>query len=213
VALREVVMGAPLVVEIEKPGAAVKWSIGDLPVAKQVFIEVNRTEGFDRLRRDPKGPVSVGDSVVVGTGPDERSIPLLLKLTTSSTANTIDVRLQPTVKLEGWLEPRSYRRKELMALQQQSEQELPRLNAEMKKSKDSRPRTDPEKAAKEATIRRLANELAAVNTLIDQIRFVLDFMASAGSEGKIHFRVHCQAGDAKIDLLRTEVETPAGDTQ
>ena len=213
VVLREAAFGAPLVVEIEKPGAAVKWNIGDLPMAKQVFIDVTRTDGFKRLRQDPKGPISVGDTVIVGTGPAEKSIPLLLKLTTSSTANTIDVRLQPIVKLEGWSEGRPYRRKDLLALQQQSSQELTRLTAELRKSKDSRPRTDPEKEAKDATIKRLANELAAVNTVLDQLRFVIDFMGSTESDAKIHFRVYSHAGDTKIDLLKTENDLQTENTK
>src|SRR4029079_7343086 len=163
VALRMPENGAPLVVDIEKPGASVKWNIGDLPVAKQLFLEVTRADGFKVFRQEPKGPVNVGDSVVVGTGPSEKSVPLQFKRSTSSTANAVEVRLQTSVKLEGGGEGRPYRRKDLINLQPQTTQDLTRLQRELKKSKDSRPRTEPEQAAREETIRRLSDKSTARN--------------------------------------------------
>src|SRR2546430_12231966 len=94
VALRTPQKGQPLIIDIEKPSAVVKWSISNLPVAKQLFWEVTRTEGFPKLRQDPKGPTNVGETVTIGTGPSEKSIPLFFKLSTSSATGTIDVRSQ-----------------------------------------------------------------------------------------------------------------------
>jgi hypothetical protein len=55
----------PLVIDIEKPSASVKWTVNNLPLAKQIFLEVTRTEGFPKLRQDPKGPTTVGDTVTI----------------------------------------------------------------------------------------------------------------------------------------------------
>jgi serine/threonine protein kinase len=206
VALRMSVKGPPLVFDIEKSSAAVKWPISNLPTAKQIFLEVTRTEGFSRFRQDPKGPTNAGDMVTIGAGPSEKSIPLLLKLSTSSSAATIDVRAQAAVKVEGWTDSRPYRRKDLIAMQAQHQQELVKLRGELRKAKDSRPRADAEKEAREATITRLANEETALNTALDQLRYILDFSGATEGAAKIHFRVYCLAGDAKIDLLRTEQE-------
>src|SRR4029453_13565732 len=100
-ALRTPIHGDPLKVEIDKASPAVRWNIGALPMAKQMFIEVTRTEGIKANRQEPKGPVGVGETLTVGTGKDDKAVALFLKLATSSTARTVDVKLQPQVKLEG----------------------------------------------------------------------------------------------------------------
>jgi serine/threonine protein kinase len=196
----------PLVIDIEKPSASVKWTVNNLPLAKQIFLEVTRTEGFPKLRQDPKGPTTVGDTVTIGTGPAEKSIPLLFKLNTASAAAAIDVRSQFAVKVESSGDARPYRRKDLTAAQLQYQQELARLRSELRKAKDSRPRADAEKEAREATITRLANEETALNTTLDQLRFILEFAGSTEGAAKIHFRIYFLAGDAKIELLKTDDE-------
>ncbi|HEY2413953.1 MAG TPA: protein kinase [Pirellulaceae bacterium] len=196
----------PLLIDIEKPSASVKWSVNNLPLAKQIFLEVTRTEGFPKLRQEPKGPTNVGDTVSVGTGPAEKSIPLFFKLNTASAAAAIDVRSQAAVKVESSGDPRPYRRKDLTAAQLQYQQELARLRGELRKAKDSRPRADAEKEAREATITRLANEETALNTTLDQLRFILEFAGATEGAAKIHFRVYFLAGDAKIELLKTDDE-------
>jgi serine/threonine-protein kinase len=208
-ALRTPQKGQPLVIDIEKPSASVKWTLSNLPLAKQIFLDVTRTEGFPKLRQDPKGPTNVGDTLTIGTGPAEKSIPLFFKLNTSSAAAAIDVRSQVAVKVESSGEPRPYRRKDLMASQFQYQQELGRLRGELRKAKDSRPRADAEKEAREAMITRLANEDTALNTTLDQLRFILDFAGTTEGAAKIHFRVYFLAGEAKIDLLKTEDDEDA----
>jgi serine/threonine protein kinase len=208
-ALRMAERGPPLTIDIDKSGASVKWNIGDLPLAKQLFVEVTRAEGFKVLRQEPKGPINAGESVQVGTGPSDKSpAALFFKLATSSTANIVEVRMQTSVKLEGVGEARPYRRKDLLNVQQQKGLELTQTTEDLASIKKSAPRTDPEKKVKEATITRLSNELVALNTVLDQLRYVVDFSGSTEGQAKIHFRVYCQAGDAKIELLRTEDEPP-----
>jgi serine/threonine protein kinase len=208
-ALRTAEQGAPLAVDIDKAGASVKWNIGDLPLAKQVFVEVTRAEGFKVYRQEPKGPVSAGDQVQVATGSSDKSAPpLFLKLSTSATANAVEIKMQTSIKLEGGGEARPYRRKDLLALQQQKGQELSQMTDELTTVKRSNPQRDPEKKVKEATIARMSNELLTLNTTLDQLRYVVDFSGVTDGQAKLHFRVYCLAGDAKVDLLRTEDEMP-----
>jgi hypothetical protein len=207
VALRVAERGAPLAVDIDKAGASVKWNIGDLPLAKQVFVEVTRAEGFKVYRQEPKGPVSAGDQVQVATGPSDKSAPpLILKLSTSSTANAVEIKVQTSVKLEGGGEARPYRRKDLLVMQQQKGQELTQMTDELATVKRSNPQRDPEKKVKEATITRMSNDLLTLNTMLDQLRYIVDFSGVTDGQAKLHFRVYCLAGDTKIDLLRTEDE-------
>jgi len=209
VGLRTAVKGQPLLFDIEKPSAAMKWNVANLPAAKQIFLEVTKTEGFAKIRQDPKGPTNAGDLVTIGSGSSDKSVPLWLKLNTAAAAATIDVRVQAAVKVEGWTDPRPYRRKDLIAMQAQHQMELGRVRSELRKAKDSRPTRDEEKLAREATITRLAREETAHNTILDQLRYVLDFASVTEGAAKIHFRVYCVAGDAKIDLLRTDEEEEA----
>jgi hypothetical protein len=204
VALRTPVKGQPLVIDIDKPSAAVKWTIGNLPPQKQIFIEVTNTEGFKKQRQDPKSATNAGELLTIGTGPTDKSIPLTFKLTTSSAAATIDVRSQVSVKIEGWNDSRPYRRKDLIAMQAQQQLDLNRLRGELRKAKDSRPQRDEEKEARDATIRRLAADETSLNNVLEQLRYVLDFAGNTEGAAKIHFRVYSVAGEAKIDLLKTE---------
>jgi serine/threonine protein kinase len=202
-ALRTAASGAPLVVDIEKAGAAARWNIGHLPLAKQLFIEVIGVEGFSKLRVDPKETVAAGDPMTIGTGPGDGSPCLWFRLQTSSTANVVDVRLQPTVKLRGWAEPRPYVRKDLLSLQPIANQEQARITAELKKTKDSRPGTEAGRELRKMSMERLETELLSAATFVDQLKFILDFMTSTDGEAKIHFRVYSQIGDTKIELLTT----------
>ncbi len=132
----------------------------------------------------------------------------MFKLSTSSTANSVDVRLQTSVKLPGGGEARPYRKRDLVAMQPQSVQQMNHIKSELDTTKAKRPTLEAEKAAQKAAVERLAGDLASINTLIDQLRYVVDFAGSTEGEAKLHFRVYCLAGDAKIDLLRTEDEPP-----
>jgi serine/threonine protein kinase len=207
-ALREPVIGQPLVIDIEKPNTTGKWNVGNLPLAKQVFLEITKTDGFKRIRTEPKTPPNVGEPIVVATGSSEKSTPLQFNMTTSATATTIDVRVQPKVKLEGWNDARPYRRKDLVNLQQETGQPLSKLQGELRKVKDSRPPPGPQENAKEATIERLSGDIERINRLLAQLGYVLDFANTTEGQAKIHFRVYCVAGDTKIDLLKAGDDAP-----
>jgi hypothetical protein len=202
------VKGPPLVFDIEKPNASAKWSVGNLPVAKQVFIEVIGTGGFKRIRTEPRTAVNVGEAIIVTSGSSDKSAPLLLKLATSGTAGTIDVKLQSSVKLDGSNDARAYRRKDIVNLQAQKSQELDQRTRELNTAKRSNPQREEEKEVKEATIARLSKELVTLNTVLDQLRYVLDFANATEGQAKISFRVYCLAGDTKIDLLKTGDDAP-----
>jgi hypothetical protein len=212
VALRTVVLGAPLPIEIDKSGASVKWSLGDLPVAKHVFVEVTRVEGIKANKPEPK-TANLGEPITVWLGATDKSYPLALKLTTSANARGVEVKLQPQVKLEGQ-EARLYRRKELLNLQPQIENELPFLAEKLEQAKRDRPSTDPLKGPlekKQIDDRKaaLTVQLAQRTTMRDQINYLIGFNDTYQGSA-IHFRVSYQAGDTKIDLLRTEEEPPPG---
>ena len=63
-------------------------------------------------KQEPKDAVTAGEQFTISTGPTDESQPLGLKLTTSATARSVEIKLQPQVKLKGE-EPKLYRRKEM----------------------------------------------------------------------------------------------------
>ena len=209
VALRTVVQGQPLVVDIEKPNVAAKWNIADLPITKQLQIEITAIEGLPQAKQEPLDAVTAGEQFTIWTGPTDKSMPLGLKFTTSATARNVEVKLQPQVKLEGE-EPRLFRRKELVTLQQQTAQQLPVLGEEIKRIKDSRGSTknkiqaEIDKKLKESRLENATEELLQRSTQLDQIKYVVDFNTSMQGGVKIHFRVFTTAGPVQIELLRTE---------
>lgn len=209
VALRTAIKGQPLMIDIDKPSATVKWNVPNLPNQKQIFLEVTNTDGFKKQKQDPRGPTSVGEAVTIFAGPSDKSTPLSFKLTANSAAATIDVRSQTAVKIEGWNSVRPYRRQELTALESQQKLDLTKVRSDLRKAKDSRPRTDEEKEAREATIKALAKDETTMLNVQEQVRYVLDFSKETEGAAKVHFRVYCLAGDAKIELLKTEDDDDA----
>jgi serine/threonine protein kinase len=209
VALRTAVQGQPLIVDIEKPNIGVKWNIADVPIPKQLQIEITSLEGMKQAKQEPKDAIAAGEQFTVWTGPTEKSQPLGLKLTTSATARSVEIKLQPQTKLEGE-DPKLYRRKELVTLQQQTAQHLPLLEAEIKRIKDSRGSTNNkiqaelDKKLKESRLEAATKELLQRSTQLDQIKYLTDFNTSMQGGAKIHFRVFTTAGPVQIDLLRTE---------
>jgi serine/threonine protein kinase len=206
-ALRTAMNGDPLVVEIDKPSVSAKWNIGDLPVAKQLFLQVTRTEGIKAYRQEPKGPVNVGETLTIATGATDKSTPLHLKLSTSANARAVDIKLMPQVKLEGQ-EQRAYRRKDLLGLQPQVSQEIKLLETQIKQEKARRPTQEIEKLARDQKVAALTSEILVRANVEEQLRFLTSFADNFPGTALIHFRVYYQAGDHQIDLLRTEEAPP-----
>jgi hypothetical protein len=215
VALRTPMMGQPLTVEIDKAGAGARWNIGELPIAKQVYVEVTRTEGFQSFKKEPaSGAVPVNETITLWTGTTEKLAPLALKLNTSSTSRNVEIKLLPYAKLEGQ-ELRAYRRKEFSQLQLQLENEMPLLGQQLDQAKRDRPSTNPAKAAiekKQIDDRKtaLTVELTKRTAMREQLEYLLGFTGTFTNTAQIHFRVYYLADDAKIDLMRTEEEAPPG---
>jgi serine/threonine protein kinase len=208
VALRTAILGAPLVVEIEKP-ATVKWNIGDLPLGKQVFVEVTRVEGPKATQVEPKQAVVSGEMVTVWAGETAKSLPLAIKLDSSSNAREVEIKQLPHVKLEGQ-EPRVYRRKEMLTLHQQSMQQLELIDPEINRTKASRPTREVEKKLKEQKIDTLSKQKLQIGNVLEQINYATGFAEKHQGTAIVQLRVYYQAGEAQVDLLRTEEAPPAG---
>lgn len=212
-ALRTSVLGSPLVIDIDKSNCSVKWSLGDLPANKQLFVEVTRTEEIARHRQEPKLPINVGETATIWTGEKEEQAPLGLSMATVANARDITVNLQPQVKLDPTAKPAIYKRKDVQAIHQQTVQELPYLREQLEQAKRDRPSTIPQKAAIEKPLiekRKIdaAVQLEKKDALLNQLIFITQFGENFPGTAKVHFRVYLQLADNKIELLRTEDPPP-----
>jgi hypothetical protein len=205
--LRTPVMGSPLIVDVEKP-VSTKLTIGDLPIGKQVFVEVTRVEGIKDTQVEPK-QVATGEEIWVWLGDAPKSFPLAAKLATSSNARDVEIKQQAYVKLDEQ-EPQIYRRKDLLALHQASLQQFDFISMELKKKKDSRPRQEIERQLRDQIVEGLAKQQLTLGNVMEHINFATGFAEKHHGSVLVHFRVYYQAGETKLDLYRSEEAPPKG---
>lgn len=211
-ALRKPVVGEPLRIDLDKP-ASVRWTISDLPPARQLQLIVTRIEGVKDIRKEPAEPVAPGTALSVWLGPSDKWFPLGLRLTSSVNNRGASVSFQPQIKVQGFSEPRPYRRKEIPALQQQAATELEVATKGLEQAKRDRPSTNPIKGPieKELIEKRktlFTEQLNNVTVAIEQLAYIAQFMETTQGEAKIHFRISYLADDVPIDLLITEEAPP-----
>jgi hypothetical protein len=201
VALREPVLGSPLVLDIEKPGTT-RLPIGDLPIGKQLFLEVTRVEGPKDAQVEPE-QVAVGEELIIWLGDEPKSLPLAVKLDTSSSGRDVEIKQQAHVKLEEQA-AQIYRRKDLVNLHAMLTVQVERLAVDLKKTKDSRPRQDAEKLLREQMLDSLARQQLLFGKRVEQLNFATGFTERYGTGAQVHFRIYYQSGEHQLDLYRTE---------
>jgi serine/threonine protein kinase len=195
---------APLIVDIDKPGTA-QWNASNLPPSP-LYIEIAAMEGFRRITQVPKTPVRVGESITIGTGPVEKGVPLLLKLITKRNENGMEVRLQPLIQLDGWPEARPYRSRDLAEIEFQAQQDLARVKNDLKSMTNASPLTEETKARRNSALKRISNEAAKIEKLLEQIKFIWLFADRKQDRPTIHFRVYALEKNVPREVLRTQAD-------
>jgi serine/threonine-protein kinase len=212
-ALRKPVLGEPLRIDLDKP-ASVRWTIPDLPPARQLQLAVTRVEGVKDIRKEPAEPVAPGNALSVWMGPSDKWYPLGLRLTSSANNRGVTINFQPQIKLQGFNEPQTYRRKDIPVLQQRAAAELDAATKGLEQAKRDRPSTNPVKGPieKELIEKRktlFTEQLNNLTVVIEQLAYIAQFMEVTQGEAKVHFRISYMADDVPIDLLITEEQPPA----
>jgi serine/threonine protein kinase len=212
VALRKPVLGEPLRIDLDKP-ASVRWTIPDLPPARQLQLILTRVEGVEEIRKEPSEPVAPGSALAVWMGPKGKPFPLGLRLTSNANNRGVTLSYQPQIKLQGFSEPRPFRRKDVPAMQQQAASELDAATKGLEQAKRDRPSSNPVKGAieKELIEKRktlFTEQMNNLTVVIEQLAYIAQFMEVTQGEAKIHFRISYLADDVPIDLLVTEENPP-----
>jgi hypothetical protein len=176
-------------------------------------LVVTRVEGVKDIRKEPAEPVVPGTPLTVWLGPSDKWFPLGLRLTSSANNRGVSISFQPQIKLQGFNEPRPYRRKDVPAMQQQAAAELDAATKGLEQAKRDRPSTNPIKGPieKELIEKRktlFTEQLTNLTVVIEQLAYIAQFMETTQGEAKVHFRISYLADDVPIDLLITEEKPP-----
>ena len=106
-ALREPLKGESLLVDLEKPGATVKWSLDFLPHPKKLVVEISRLgEAFPAHKFDPS-PTMEGLSAdtLVWTAADPENALLGIKFESSHNPQFVQVKATAHLRAGGKTEP------------------------------------------------------------------------------------------------------------
>jgi hypothetical protein len=206
-ALRVPILAEPLKVEMQKSGAAAKWTVPLLPDPKNVFIQITRLDGeFLEHKFKERDTLEGSDRTEVWTGSGPDSMVLGLRIDSTISAQSIQVKASPLYQLKGMRLAKSIAtKKELTAMNNTLEGSRKLANAKMEAA--SKAKGEPaERAANLAKV-----ELENVESQSAQLDELEKLIEGLDGKAAIHFRVYFQTADGPIDLLVTEETAPAND--
>ena len=196
VALREPIVGEPLVVNLERIGSSVKWNIDLLPDPKKIFIEVARLDGeFLEHKFKQRQTLEGSDRTELWTGSAEDSMPLGLRIDSSVAAQAIQIKASPQYQLKAMRQPQLLVKRELGVIEKQIDSSRFIANKRIEAAK---------KAKAEAQKTLSERDLERVNAADEQLTELKSLIEGLDGKAKIHFRVFYETGEGPIDLLVTE---------
>jgi len=205
-ALRETVTVEPLVVDLEKPNAGVKWNLDALPDDRQMEIEVASVQsGAPKSRVETNVLTAEKPSTNVLMGPSDDKMPFAIELKMSASAKQVEVKAVPKLRLEG-LPPGKdrYNKKGLQNLVTQTAAALQGAEQRHMVANQIKNGDQKKKALEQAEI--FKAEVAKAN---DQVQ-ALQSTVQAAQSTTVHFRVWYLADTGKVLLLDTGGPPPPG---
>jgi serine/threonine-protein kinase len=208
-ALREPLAGESLLVDLEKPGAAVKWNLDQLPDPKLIVVEVSRLgEAFPAHKFDP-GPTMEGLSAdtLVWTGADPENALLGIKFESSQTPKYVQVKasgqfraasggkseLLTRRKLQDAVGGIDSQRAQSIALEKQL------TNAKVEGAK---------KTQRDAALKGVKERQETINAQGELLNQLQQLIAELKEKSEVHFRVYYVADDTQVDLVVTDKNPP-----
>jgi serine/threonine protein kinase len=207
VAFRVPIIGDPLIVELEKAGSSVKWNLQQLPDPKKIFIQVSRLDGgFLEHKFKERDTLEGSDRTEVWTGSGPDSMVLGLRIDSTVSGQSIQIKATPLYQLTGMPMPKSLAtKKELTSIGNT----LDLRRAKASKTQELASKAKGEQAERAANLAKV--ELEKVNVSDAQLKELQGLIEGLEGKGTIHFRVYYQTDDGPIDLLVTEEGGPAKD--
>jgi hypothetical protein len=208
ISLREPLKGAPLLVDLEKPGATVKWTVEYLPDPHTVVVEISRLgEAFPAHKFDPS-PAMEGTSAdtLVWTGADPENTLLGIKFESSQTAKIVQVKASGQFRQGGSAKPLLPRT--LKSLEKEIDQTRLGLVTQEKVLTNQSGGNDQKKANREAALKAVKQEQDELNAQGEQFNQLRQLIAELKDKSEVHFRVYYQADDSQVDLVVTDNDPP-----
>jgi serine/threonine-protein kinase len=202
-ALREPLKGESLLVDLEKPGATVKWNLDFLPHPKKLVVEISRLgEAFPAHKFDPSTTMEgLSADTLVWTGADPENALLGIKFESWQSPKFVQVKATAQLRSGGKAEPLIKRKLQDFIKGVDSRRfALLKKQEAMEKGKAPKGQESVWKAQLEAT----KKELDALAATEEQTNKLQQLVEELKGKSEVHFRVYFVADDTQVDLVVTD---------
>jgi eukaryotic-like serine/threonine-protein kinase len=205
ISLRKPMEGESLLVDFEKPGATVKWTVEHLPDPRKIVVEISRLgEAFPAHKFDP-GPTMAGNSAdtLVWTGADPENASLGIKFESSQTPKYVQIKATAQLKQGG--SPKVLLPRTLKSIEKEIDQtRLGLVNQEKLLSTDPPGATNEQKALRKKTLDNVKKQQDELNAQGEQLNKLQQLLSELKDKSEIHFRVYYLADESQVDLVVTD---------
>ena len=198
-ALRETVTVEPLVIDLEKPTAGVRWVLDALPDDQHMEIEIAAVQSGAPKSRVESNVLTADKPITnVLLGPADDKLPFAIELRMAASAKQVEIKATPKIKLEG-LPPGKdrYNKKMVQTLVAQGAASVQRAEQQHMMANTLKNADQKKKALEQADL--FKAEMVKAN---DQIQ-ALSATVQAAQSTTVHFRVWFLADNGKVLLLDT----------
>ena len=206
-ALRQVVTGEPLKIDLEKP-MTTKFKIDYPPNPKQIVIQLGPPEGsFPKFKFEKPELTAKNDNTMFMTGPGEDIMLLHFKLVSAMSGPLLKIDAQSNYQIHGMTKPDKYVKAKMNRLIPDAEaasaqalNQQHQLNANLAQIPEER------RAQVEAEMKKLVEDTATRKT---QAGMLVGLVKDLQGAGKLHFHIYYEAdSDTKVELVSTGAAPP-----
>ncbi len=206
-ALREPLKGESLLVDLEKPGATVKWNLDFLPDPRKLVVEVARLgEAFPAHNFNPSQSMEdLPDETLVWMGADPENALLGIKFESSQTPKFVQVKGTGLLKQGGSAKPILSRT--LQSIEKEIDQARFGLVTQEKVLTNQSGGTDDQKKLRKKALENVKAQQEELNARGEEFNKLQQLVEELKGKSEVHFRVYFLADDTQVDLVVT-VENP-----
>lgn len=209
ISLRKPIEGEPLLVDLEKPGATVKWTVEHLPDPRKIVVEISRLgEAFPAHKFDPS-PTMEGNSAdtLVWIGADPENALLGIKFESSQTPKFVQVKGAAQLKSGGKAEPLIKRK--LLEFVKGIDSRRFALLKKQEAFEKAEAKTDTQKKIRQVELDNTKKELEGLAATEEQTKQVQQLIEELKEKSEVHFRVYYLADESsQVDLVVTDTTGP-----
>jgi hypothetical protein len=204
ISLRKPLNGKSLLVDLEKPGSTVKWTVEHLPDPRKVVVEISRLgEAFPAHKFDPSPAMEgISDESLIWIGTDPENVVLGIKFESSQTAKAVQVKATAQFKQGSSTKPLLPRT--LKSIQNEIDQKRLALIQSEKLLTNQTGGNDQQKKSRETALKTVKQQQNELNVQGEQFNQLQQLIAELKDRSEVHFRVYYEADDSQVDLVVTD---------